>query len=133
MEIADVFVVNKADRDGVERVVAEIETMLGLVSDHGRLPEIVKTAALRDEGIDRLLAAVEAFRREAGANGLLERKRRDHLARQLDDALRQRLAARLRERVLTPLAREAVVERLVRREVDPFTAAGEVLAELGLA
>jgi LAO/AO transport system kinase len=133
MEIADVFVVNKADRDGVERVVAEIETMLGLVSDHGRLPEIVKTAALRDEGIDSLLAAVEAFRREAGASGLLERKRRDHLARQLDDALRQRLAARLRERVLTPSARAAVVERLVRREVDPFTAAGEVLGELGLS
>ena len=133
MEIADVFVVNKADRDGVERVVAEIETMLGLVSDHGRLPEIVKTAALRDEGIDSLLAAVEAFRLEAGASGLLERKRRDHLARQLDDALRQRLAARLRERVLTPSARAAVVERLVRREVDPFTAAGEVLGELGLS
>jgi len=133
MEIADVFVVNKADRDGVERVVAEIEGMLGLADDHGRLPAIVKTVALCDEGVGELLQAVEAFRADAAASGLLARKRRARLGRQLDDAVRQRLSARVRERVLTPAAREAVVERLARRELDPFSAAAEVLSQLGLA
>jgi LAO/AO transport system kinase len=133
MEIADVFVVNKADRDGVERVVAEVESMLGLAADHGRLPAIVKTVALRDEGVLELLDAVEAFRADASASGLLARKRRARLGRQLDDAVRQRLSARVRERVLTAAAREALVERLDRRELDPFTGAALVLGELGLS
>ena len=69
MEIADVFVVNKADRDGVERVVAEIETMLSLARAGGPAPAVVRTVATRDEGIEELLEAVEAVRRRADRIG----------------------------------------------------------------
>src|SRR5262249_20252955 len=75
MEIADVFVVNKADRDGVDRVVAEIQSMLSMASQHGHVPEIVQTVATSDQGIDVLLRAVEAFHAQAAASGALAQKR----------------------------------------------------------
>src|SRR5262249_50660312 len=61
MEIADVFAVNKADRDGVERVVAEIESMLSLAPPGRHRPAIVKTVASEDRGVDELGKEVFAF------------------------------------------------------------------------
>src|SRR5436190_11865941 len=76
MEIADVFAVNKADRDGADRLGAEIRAMLSLGPHEARVPAIVPTVATADRGIDELWDAVEAFRAQAQASGLLERKRR---------------------------------------------------------
>ncbi|HEX6738490.1 MAG TPA: methylmalonyl Co-A mutase-associated GTPase MeaB [Vicinamibacteria bacterium] len=132
MEIADVFVVNKADREGVDRVVAEIESMLSLAPHEGHRPQIVTTVAASDEGVDRLLEAVEAFRAEAGASGLLARKRRAQLRRQLEETLQQRLRQALRQRGLRPEELEGLVDRMEARQLDPFTAADEVLAKVGL-
>jgi LAO/AO transport system kinase len=132
MEIADIFVVNKADREGVERVVAEIQSMLSLSTHEGHRPEIVQTVAAADEGVDRLLEAVEVFREQAGASGLLASKRRAHLRRQFEEALHQRLRQQVRERALRADEVERIVDRLQAREVDPLTAAGEVLGRLGL-
>ena len=132
MEIADVFVVNKADREGVERVVAEIESMLSLAPHEGELPAIVKTVATSDQGVAELLAAVEQFRTRAGASGLLERKQRAHLRQQFEETLRARLLAEVRGRALSPEQTERVVDRMAAHAVDPFTAAEEVLRRAGL-
>ncbi len=85
MEIADVFVVNKADRDGADRVVAEIESMLSLVPGERPPPAIVETVATRDEGTRALADAVQAFHARAGDTGALARKRRLQLRRQLEE------------------------------------------------
>ena len=132
MEIADVFAVNKADRDGADRLVAEIRAMLSLASHEERLPAIVKTVATADEGIDDLLVAVEEFRARAESSGLLEQKRRALLARQLEDILHDRLMRRMRARVLTPDETARIVDRMAARELDPFSAADEVLGRMGL-
>ena len=94
MEIADVFVVNKADREGVDRVVAEIESMLSLVPSDTEPPAIVRTVATRDEGTRALVDAVVAFHARARETGALERKRRMTLGRQLEDAVTRRLVER---------------------------------------
>ncbi len=133
MEIADVFVVNKADRDGVERLVSEVQAMLGMAGDGQEPPAIVETVATRDRGIDALLAAILDFERRATASGALARKRRLRLRRQLEDAVRQILMGRVLKQVLTPPEADAIVERLVRREQDPFTAADDVVRRLGLS
>jgi len=133
MEIADVFVVNKADREGVERVVAEIQSMLMMAGEEAQLPAIVQTVATVDEGTEALLLAVEEFRRQAEASGALARKRRAQLRRQLEDAVRQRVMAQLRQRVLTEAEAESTVDRLAAREIDPFTAADQLVRRLGLA
>jgi GTPase len=132
MEIADVFVVNKADREGVERVMADIESMLSLAPHDGELPSIVKTVATSDQGVAELLAAVEQFRTRAGASGLLARKQRAHLRQQFEETLRARLLAEVRDRALSPEQTEGVVERMAAHAVDPFTAAEEVLQRVGL-
>jgi LAO/AO transport system kinase len=133
MEIADVFVVNKADRDGVERVVAEIQSMLSLAPDPHDVPEIVKTVALEDEGTQALLDAVQAFRARSEASGALARRRQAQARRRLEDAVRERLNERVRRHVLTPGELDRALERLVRREIDPHAAAEGLLARAGLA
>ena len=133
MEIADVFVVNKADRDGVERVVAEIESMLSLAAAGAERPAIVKTVATRDEGTAALLEAVRDFRGRAAASGALERKRRAQLRRQLEEAVRHRVMSQVFRTVVPPDELEATVERMAGRAVDPFTAAEEIVRRMGLA
>jgi LAO/AO transport system kinase len=133
MEIADVFVVNKADRDGVDRVVAEIESMLSLATREGQPPPaIVKTVATEDHGIDELWAAVEAFRARSAGDGLLAQRRRAQLRRQLEETLQDRLLRRARAGVLAPDELEKTVDRLEARTVDPQAAADEVLKRMGL-
>jgi GTPase len=132
MEIADVFVVNKADRDGVERLVTEIQSMLSMAPPGGAPPAIVETVASADQGVRELLVAVEAFRQRADATGVLARKRRAHLRQQFEDTLKERLLSHVWSRVLLPADVEKTVERLAARTIDPFTAADEVMGRMGL-
>jgi len=133
MEIADVFVVNKADREGVERVVTEIESMLSLSPGDQERPVVVKTVATRDEGTASLFEAVETFHRRAASSGALARKRRAQLRRQLEDAVRERVMAQVFRQVVTPAELDATVERLAARAEDPFTAAEGIARRMGLA
>jgi LAO/AO transport system kinase len=127
MEIADVFVVNKADREGVDRVVAEIQSMLGLAGHGEHVPEIVKTVASSDQGTAELARAIESFRDQAARSGLLERKRRAHLKLQFQEAVRARVMAHVWSKVVPEPALETTLDRLARRELDPFTAAEAAL------
>ena len=133
MEIADVFVVNKADRDGVERVLAEIASMLSLAAADTEPPAVVKTVATLDEGIAELLEAVEAFHRRASDSGALRKKRRAQMRRQLEDAVRQRVMGHVFRRVVPPEELERTLERLAARAIDPFTAADGIVERMGLA
>ncbi len=132
MEIADVFVVNKADREGKERVVAEIQAMLSLSSHDGHRPEIVEAIATNDQGIDALLGAVERFRAQAETSGALARKKRVQLEQQFREALQQRLMQAVQAKALPAPEAARLVDRLAARELDPFTAADQVAARMGL-
>jgi LAO/AO transport system kinase len=132
MEIADVFVVNKADREGVDRLVTELRSMLSMGPEGADAPEIVKTVATDDVGIDAVLDAIEAFQARAEASGLLARKKRAHLLQQFEETLRERVLARLDARALGEAERERILDRLAARQTDPFTATDEVLARAGL-
>ena len=132
MEIADVFVVNKADRDGVDRLVTELHSMLSMAPPGAEAPSVVKTVAVEDIGVDAVLEAVEGFRARAETSGLLARKQRAHLLQQFEETLRERVLSRLEERALGPAERERILARLAARETDPFTAADDVLRKAGL-
>jgi LAO/AO transport system kinase len=132
MEIADVFVVNKADREGVDRLITELHSMLSMAGPEAEVPEIVKTVATEDKGIDEVLAAIESFRGRAEKSGLLARKQRAHLRQQFEETLRDRVLRRLDERALGDAERERILDRLAARETDPFTATDEVLKKVGL-
>jgi LAO/AO transport system kinase len=133
MEIADVFVVNKADRDGVDSLVAEIEAMLSLASNDDRLPPIIRTVATADAGTSALLEAVENLRERMEASGTLAQNRRSHLRRQLEVAVRERLMGHVFGDALAPAEIEETVARMADRLVDPQSAADEIVARLGLS
>ena len=132
MEIADVFVVNKADRDGAERLVTELHSMLAMGSPAAETPEIVTTVATEDTGVAAVLEATFRFRARAESSGLLARKQRAHLRQQFEETLRERLLSRLDQGALGGGERERILDRLATRQTDPFTATDEVLRKVGL-
>jgi len=124
LEIADVFVINKADRDGVERTVRDLEMMLS-IGEHGAwIPPILKTVAAREEGIDRLLEAVERHREFLQASGEIERRRLSHLRLRVETILKERVVAAA-DRVLG-VDRE--VERGHRQRLDPYRVADRLFS-----
>lgn len=122
MEIADVFVVNKADRDGAARTVAEIEGMLSL-RERGAdewLPPVIRASASTGDGIDDVLAAVRRFAAHGVAGN--DRARRRARAR-LESILIRRIVERIGERH----GLDEAIDGVVARDVDPYTAAGELV------
>ena len=127
MEIADVFVVNKADRQGARDTVRELKQMLDL-SDASWKPEIIQTVAVKSEGIDELWDATQRHRAHQEDNGLLEDRRR----RRIERELREIVAARYRERLDTKasdLLTEMSTEVHARR-LTPYQAADRLVDAL---
>jgi LAO/AO transport system kinase len=119
LEIADVFVVNKADREGVERTQRDLEMMLSL-GEHGAwVPPILKTVASREEGIESLLREIERHRGFLLESGEIERRRRSHLRLRVETILKERVVAAA-DRVLG-LDRE--VDRGFEERLDPYRVA----------
>jgi len=127
MEIADIFVVNKSDRDGADRTVADIDSLLGLHTyDEGEWrPPVVRTEATTGHGLDEVVATIERFRTQAG---MLESRRRARASTQLQSILADRLMKQVALR-LTGLAMEQLVDRIAARTLDPYSAANEILRE----
>jgi LAO/AO transport system kinase len=130
LEIADVFVVNKADKDGAGEAARDLELMLkmGAGRDADWVPPVVKTSAATGQGIDDLWSAIEDHRKHLESTGALERNRRARLLAEVETLASQRV----RERVRGALeADEALAERVAAREVDPYRAASSLLDGLG--
>jgi LAO/AO transport system kinase len=127
MEIADIFVVNKADREGADRTVASIEAMLSLESYEGRWrPPIVKTEATTGKGVPELVAQIEKFRAHtASALGERRRARAEFRVRQL---LADRFVHHVERNVLAPGDFAALLDRIAARETDPYTVVDGIAA-----
>jgi LAO/AO transport system kinase len=133
LEIADVFVVNKADRDGADQAVRELRYMLSLGGRHSEAgawrPPIVKTVASRGEGIDDLLGALDRHADWLAGSGELDRRRRTRAGAEIEAIA----VAALRERigdVRGSTALDALAGRVVAGDTDPYTAADELLGTL---
>lgn len=122
MEIADVFVVNKADRDGADRAVAEIEGMLSLrePGTNRWRPPVVKTCAATGEGVDDAIAAVRRFA-DRGLAAADRARRRAHA--RLEAILVGRIVARIRE----GQDLDDAIAAIAAREIDPYAAAGDLV------
>jgi len=127
MEIADIFVVNKADREGADRTVGSIEALLSLETfgpDDWR-PPIVKTEATTGKGVAELLEAIDRFRQHPAASQA--RRRRERAEWRLRELIAQRFMKHVERRVLEPGEFERILDRIAARETDPYTVADSVL------
>ena len=126
LEIADLFVVNKADRDGVAETVRDLEMMLDLTGEMSWRPKVLQTVATRGEGIDELWDAIVEHREFQERTGQLARRREQRLR----DELRNIVFARLREQADATCAGdrfEKLVAQVAARDLDPYAAAAALL------
>ena len=129
MEIADVFVINKADRKGVEETRRDLEQMLDLsdLPHDAWRPTIVTTVANTGEGVPELWDAVLEHREYAESSGLLEERRRFRSSEELREIVANRLRERARE-LCTGDRWDEVTGEVTDQRLDPWSAADEMLA-----
>ena len=127
MEIADIFVVNKADREGADRAAASIEAMLSLQTfGPGEWrPPIVKTEATAGKGIVELLETIERFR--AHTQPAEQRRRRTRAGFRVRELLSLRFLSHVEDRVLPAGELDRILDRIAARELDPYTAVDGIL------
>ena len=126
LEIGDVFVVNKADRPDVDETVTELLRMLDAGPERAWRPPIVTTVATDGTGLDDLWAAVVDHRRHLTETGAREIRRRERAAREIESAVR----AGLRRRASLDSGGVELLDRVVAREIDPWSAAGDIVDSL---
>lgn len=132
MEIADVFVINKADRKGVDETRRDIEQMLELSDlDHDAWhPPIIATVGNTGEGVPQLWEAVNAHRAAIESSGELVRRREFRLREELREIVARRLELRARD-ICTGDRWEQLQSDVLARRVDPWSAADEMLKGVG--
>ncbi|MEV6577927.1 methylmalonyl Co-A mutase-associated GTPase MeaB [Streptomyces sp. NPDC051582] len=132
LEIGDVYVVNKADRDGADATARELNHMLGLGESRGAgdwRPPIVKTVAARGQGIDELVEALEKHRAWMDERGVLAERRTVRAAREVETIAVTALRAKMAD-VRGDAHLDALAARVAAGELDPYAAADTLLATL---
>ena len=128
LEIADVFVVNKADREGADAAVRDLEQMLRLGAEMPWAPPVVKVTASTGDGVGELWAAIEAHRGYLETSGLFAEGRRDRLLSEVESLT----VEELRRRVRSLLEADGdLVVALVERRTDPYRAAALLMERAG--
>ena len=127
MEIADIFVVNKADREGADRTVASIEAMLSLETFAGGRwrPPIVKTEATTGKGVPELADAIRRFRDHTAST--LGERRRARAEFRVRELLAHRFVHHVEERVLEAGEFGKLLDRIAARETDPYTVVDSII------
>ncbi len=130
LEIADIFVVNKADREGADKTQRQLQMMLQLGDAPGEgwdIP-IILTVATRGEGIGAVVDAIEGHRAYLQESGSLEQRERDRVGRELRMILQNMALDLVRERVPEE-QRLRFVDQIQARAIDPYTAAEQLLGD----
>ncbi|MDR3332491.1 MAG: methylmalonyl Co-A mutase-associated GTPase MeaB [Synergistaceae bacterium] len=129
MEIADVFVVNKADRGGAEKVAADVKVMLDLIPERAWRPPVSLSSAEKNSGMEDILANIESHRKyltdtEGGRNRILSK-----IEAEVEEVLRRYLFERV-EDVWRGERDTGILNRIENRETDPYTVAAGLIERI---
>ena len=157
LEIADIFVVNKADMDGADRTVMELQEMIGMRDaspmaghhgadaladtddgavgrgpgdEEGWQPAIVETVAKTGEGIEEFLGTIDEHVGWLSESGELEAQARQRYEAEIKTLLREDTAALLQDELAARGGLEGYIDRVLRKDTDPYTVADELMAPL---
>jgi LAO/AO transport system kinase len=125
MEIADLFVVNKCDRDGADIIVSEISAMLDLSADAGaEVPKVIKTSALTQEGIDNLVGILSEFiqKKKKGSHN-----QKEHVRQEVISILERDIVNLIKERIAGNGHMDKELELILSGRSDPYSAADELI------
>lgn len=142
LEIADLFVVNKADLEGADQMVADLEEMLQLERDTGTAigsgefsidswrPPVLKATATRGEGIDAMIEAIEEHRAMLANSDLGKSRRHRQYKMELRRLLHEELQTIVDEQIEEHGGLDALAEQISQRETDPYTVVAELTDRL---
>ena len=128
MEIADIFVINKADRKGADETRRDLEQMLDLsdLAHDAWRPPILQTTATSGDGVEELWNTVAQHREHTTTTGLLQRRRSFRLREELREIVERRLEHRARE-ICSGSEWDALQNKVLENQLDPWTAADDML------
>jgi LAO/AO transport system kinase len=131
MEIGDIFVVNKADRQGADKTVTEVTMMMSLVEEHAEwVPPIIKTVASQGEGIADLDEALQKHDAYLAQSGELDRRNRERVRMRIEMLLKEKFMGRLIGGTVPQTDYEQIVEDVLRKRNNPHDAAEGVLTRV---
>ena len=131
MEIADIYVVNKADRSGVEQTVAEIESLIDIsCSEMDRKTPVLTTVAKENKGIVELVKEIEDHKNYLNKTKMLDVQRRKRYEAELVEIIRKRLMNFIFDESTFKGKVEDLIDQISKKQVDPYTAAEEILGKI---
>jgi LAO/AO transport system kinase len=133
MEIPDVIAINKRDHPAAKTMLNEVRSILSLDRDSAWAPPIVRTEAVREEGIDELWERIEEHRAHLESDGRLAERRRRNLAGEVFAVASARAKTHLQRAVADDPELRRILEAVQSRELDPLTAVGEILERVFFA
>jgi LAO/AO transport system kinase len=128
MEIGDIFVVNKADRDGADRTAAQVASIVQLSADSGWHPPVLKVSAELNQGIESVIEAIEQHRSYLERSGKLGEAKASMARHDVLEILRARLSEDLRHQLEQPALQEKLDE-VANRQSDPYTVVDTVFEQ----
>ena len=129
MEIGDIFVVNKADRENADKTVIDIQAMLETNGKNQKWkPPVVKTIAIRGDGVAELIEKIWAHKKYL-ESGEFHPRIETRIETELLEALKQKIADQLLDDLRQKGQLETTIQRILSREIDPYSAADEIIAE----
>ncbi len=132
MEIADIFVVNKADLAGADRTCSEISMMLDLGNAKAWRPPIVRTITLDGTGVGEMLESIDKHRAFLQESGHLEKVRKERIRRDVIDLIEYKIKSTVWDQVTGSEEFDSVVNQIMSRDMDPYTAATQILGGINL-
>jgi LAO/AO transport system kinase len=133
MEIGDIFVINKADRDGAAGLRLEIESILALRQGRARPPTVLTTIASRGEGITELAEAITGHRQWLDESGEGQRRRKRRIETYVKEIVQEAVMTGLWDEGGFERRLETEIDRIIDGRTDPFTVAREIMDAGGLA
>jgi LAO/AO transport system kinase len=131
MEIADIFVVNKSDRDGADHVEKEVRAMQSLAAEHGSwMPPVIRTIATTGAGIEELEQAVDQFWSWLAQEGRLIARREQHWRARMMEMVRHELLRELRGRRLSDQVLAKISHQVVVGQQNPYQLVPQLLEQL---
>jgi LAO/AO transport system kinase len=130
MEIADIFVVNKADKPGIEQTVAELESLVDLVNNPERRIPIVATSAKEKKGIDQLITQITEHQLYLKKSQRFEQRRRQRYEAELIEIIRKRLMDFIFDEKKLKTTVDCCIDQIVKKQLDPYTAADQILGKI---
>jgi LAO/AO transport system kinase len=134
MEVADIFVINKTDYEGADRLEQQLAAMLQLAPepDAASRPPVVRTTASTGVGVEALIAAIEEFGARAAASGKHRVRTIEHWKERLTDLLEEQIAQRALHGSKGQSLLDTLAGEVADRKKGPYTAVHELLARVGI-